>query len=79
MDLFYKNLKNRKTWNGFHIFAIDGSKFELPNSPSNFKNFGKLTGYPNENKKYSMALASVVYDVLEDYIAHVSIKHFYTS
>ena len=31
VDLFYKLIPSRKLWNGYHLFAIDGSKIELPN------------------------------------------------
>lgn len=36
VDSFYSQIENRKLWNGYHLYAIDGSKFELPNSKSNF-------------------------------------------
>ena len=42
VDLFYKQLPSRKLWNGYHLFAIDGSKIELPNSKSNFEFFGEM-------------------------------------
>ena len=29
VDLFYKQLPPRKLWNGYHLFAIDGSKIVL--------------------------------------------------
>ena len=43
-NLFYKQLPSRKLWNGYHLFAIDGSKIELKNFPVQqllqcFKNF----------------------------------------
>lgn len=44
VDLFYKHIPARKLWHGLHLFAVDGSKLELPNSPSNFDFFGKLLG-----------------------------------
>ena len=28
VNLFYKQLPSRKLWNGYHLFAIDGSKIE---------------------------------------------------
>lgn len=37
VDSFYSQIENRKLWNGYHLYAIDGSKFELPNSKSNFE------------------------------------------
>lgn len=79
VDLFYRQIKNRKLWHGYHLYAIDGSKFELPNSKSNFKFFGKMSGYPDPSRKFTMGLASVVYDVLDDYIIHASFHHYLAS
>lgn len=76
VDAFYQNIDARKTWHGYHLFAIDGSKIELPNSQSNFEHFGEMFGYPDSNRKFTMALASVVYDVLDDYIVHASIERY---
>ena len=42
VDIFYKNYDTRKRWNSYRIFAIDGSKLELPNSDSNFTLFGEM-------------------------------------
>lgn len=72
VDLFYKQLPSRKLWNGYHLFAIDGSKIELPNSKSNFEFFGEMFGYPDPSRRFTMGLGSIVYDVLDDYIVHPS-------
>lgn len=79
VDLFYKLLPERKTWNGYHLFAIDGSKIELPNSKSNFETFGEMFGYPDPSRRFTQALSSIVYDVLEDHIVHASIHRFLAS
>ena len=79
VDLFYQNFPERKTWNGLHVFAIDGSKFELPNSKELFEHFGELFNTHNPNEKYTQALASIVYDVLDDYIVHASLNKFLAS
>jgi hypothetical protein len=79
VDLFYKHVPSRKTWNGYHIFAIDGSKFELPNSKSNFDFFGEMFCYPDPNRRFTMGLASMVYDVLDDYIIHASLQRYLSS
>ena len=76
VDIFYKNLKKRKLWHGYHIFAIDGSKIEVPNSPSNFDFFGEMFTYPHKDRKFSSGLASIVYDVLDDYIVHASLHKY---
>ena len=60
VDSFYSQIKNRKLWNGYHLYAIDGSKFELPNSKSNFEFFGEMFGYPDHSRRFTMVLASVV-------------------
>lgn len=78
-DSFYSQIKNRKLWNCYHLYAIDGSKFELPNSKSNFEFFDEMFGYPDPSRSFTMGLASVVYDVLDDYIIHVSFHHYLAS
>ena len=79
VDGFYHNIANRKLWHGYHIFAVDGSKFELPNSKSNFDFFGEMFGYPDPTRRFTMGLASIVYDVLEDYIVHASFHRYLAS
>lgn len=79
VDIFYKNINERKLWNGLHIFAIDGSKLELPNSKELFEHFGEMFNTHNPDEKYAQAMASIVYDVLDDYIVHASINKFLAS
>ena len=79
VDLFYQQLPSRKLWNGYHIFAIDGSKIELPNSKSNFEFFGEMFGYPDPERRFTMGLGSIVYDVLDDYIVHASFHRYLAS
>lgn len=79
VDLFYKHISSRKLWHGYHLFAIDGSKIELPNSKSNFEFFGEMFGTPDPNRRFTMGLASIVYDVLDDYIVHASFHRYLAS
>lgn len=79
VDLFYKQLPSRKLWNGYHLFAIDGAKIELPNSKSNFEFFGEMFGYPDPSRRFTMGLGSIVYDVLDDYIVHASFQQYLAS
>lgn len=79
IDLYYKNIAERKLWYGLHVFAIDGSRFELPNSKNNFEEFGELFNSHNPNVKFTQALASIVYDVLDDYIVHASLNRYLSS
>lgn len=79
VDIFYKNIPERKNWHGLYVFAIDGSKFELPNSKDLFDNFGELFNVYNHEEKYTQAMASIVYDVLDDYIVHASLNKYLAS
>ena len=79
VDLFYSQIPSRKLWQGYHLFAIDGSRIELPNSKSTFDFFGEMSSYPDPNRRYTMGLASIIYDVLDDYILHASIHKFLSS
>lgn len=76
VDLFYSQIPSRKLWQGYHLFAVDGSRIELPNSKSTFDFFGEMSSYPDPNRRYTMGLASIIYDVLDDYILHASIHKF---
>ena len=80
VDVFYKNVNDRKLWNNYHIFAIDGTKLELPNSKSNFELFGEMfTTTSKERRYFTQALGSMVYDVMDDYIVHASIHPYLSS
>ena len=48
-------------------------------SKSTFDFFGEMSSYPDPNRRYTMGLASIIYDVLDDYILHASIHKFLSS
>lgn len=79
-NFYYEHIMERKLWNDrYHIFAIDGSTHEVPSSKSTFKEFGKQSNQKNPDLYWSMALALVLYDVLEDVIVDAAIeKQFYS-
>lgn len=84
-NFYYERIMERKLWNDrYHIFAIDGSTHEVPSSKSTFKEFGKQSDQKQSDQKnpdlyWSMALALVLYDVLEDVIVDAAIeKQFYS-
>lgn len=79
-NFYYEHIMERKLWNDrYHIFAIDGSTHEVPSSKSTFKEFGKQSDQKNPDLYWSMALASVLHDVLEDVIVDAAIeKQFYS-
>lgn len=79
VDCFYSHVQERKLWHGYHLFAVDGSKLELPSSKSTFDFFGEMFGYPDPTRRFTMGLASIVYDVLDDYIVHASFQRYLAS
>lgn len=69
---YYRWTKKTKKWNGYSVFAIDGTKIELPATESIFSKFG-VHYEKNGELFYSNALGSVLYDVLEDVITDANI------
>ena len=70
----------RKLWRGREtVYAVDGSKIQLPNSASNFEVFGNMFRRDNPGRRWSMALASVIYDVTNDFICHGVLRRFLAS
>ena len=77
IDCFYKNIGELKLWrNQYRIFAIDGSKLSLPNSKSNFDNYGEMFSHQNPSRRWTMALCSTIYDVCNDYIVHGLLRRY---
>ena len=80
VDMFSQSSVPKKLWRGKEkVFGIDGSKIQVPNSSSNFEKFGEMFSKKNPEKRWSMALASVIYDVTNDYICHGLIRPFLSS
>ena len=40
VDQFYRYSTDLHTWNGFHIYAVDGSTIQIPESVENYNIFG---------------------------------------
>lgn len=74
VEQFYSQSANLHTWNGFHIYAVDGSTIQIPESEENYMVFG---GNPNKTEKVSpLASASVLYDVMNDILVDVSLHSY---
>lgn len=52
------------TWYGFRLLAVDGTRLMLPNHPSVKQEFGEHSFGPKADSKRSMAIGSMLYDVL---------------
>ena len=63
-----------KTWNGYLVLAIDGSKAEVPNSGENRESFGG-SGNQYSATGQVRALVSSVYDILNGFYLDMQIGH----
>ena len=61
-----------KTWNGYYLFAIDGTTVALPDKPSLCKTFGGS----GRKKDSATASASILYDIENDWIADAAIAPY---
>jgi hypothetical protein len=71
---FYSEEYVWNTWNGYSVFAIDGSKTQLPNEPMLLTAFGGMGAGANS----PTAQASYLYDVLNDIIVDARITSLKT-
>ena len=63
-----------KTWNGYLVLAIDGSKAEVPNSKENRESFGD-SGNQHSMTGQVRALVSSVYDIFNGFYLDMQIGH----
>ncbi len=62
-DTFYSQ-SEYYVWNGHRLLAVDGTRLMLPNHKTVKAEFGECSFGPKADSKRSMALASMLYDVL---------------
>ena len=80
VDHFCRSAIPLKLWRGKErIYAVDGSRIQLPDSRSNFSSFGEMFSRANPDRRWSMALASVIYDVNNDFICHGLLRPYLSS
>ena len=63
---FMGNIISKKNWNGYQIYAIDGTDLQLPTTPETLKEFGNMKS--RFGTQIAGASASLLYDVLNDVI-----------
>ena len=63
VDSFYEGA-SYYTWKGMRLLAVDGTRLMLPNHPSIEQEFGTCSFGPNADSPRSMAIGSILYDVL---------------
>lgn len=77
VDSFYKSNINLKKWNGFNVFAVDGTTLQVPDTPETIEYFGTSTN--QSTTKTALASASALYDVLNDIVIDATISRYRTS
>jgi hypothetical protein len=66
---YYAHIKGRMKWiERYHLFAIDGSDFEVPSSEGTFEEFGKNSDRKNPDYSWSMGKTSILYGIFDDII-----------
>ena len=74
VEQYYKHFKDLRLWNGFHLYAVDGSTIQIPDSIENVESFG---GNPNKTGRLSpLASVSVLYDVMNDILVDVTLNAY---
>ncbi|WMJ75674.1 IS4 family transposase [Cytophagaceae bacterium ABcell3] len=63
VDFFYKKA-SYYTWHGMRTLAVDGTRLQLPNHPTVKEEFGEYMFGPKASTPRSMAMGSMLYDVL---------------
>jgi len=61
---------NRETWNGYFVYAVDGSKIALPMDKKLLAHYGSV----GRGSKSPTAQGSIMYDVLNDIIVDAAIE-----
>jgi hypothetical protein len=77
VDSFYNSNINLKKWNGFNVFAVDGTTLQVPDTSENIEYFGASTN--QSATKTALASASAIYDVLNDIVIDAIISPYKTS
>lgn len=74
IEVYHRNFKDFRLWNGFHIYAVDGSTIQIPESQENIEVFG---GNPNKTDKLTpLASVSTLYDIMNDMILEITFNPY---
>lgn len=78
VESFYQEA-SYSVWYGMRLLAIDGTRLMLPNHPTVQEEFGLHHFGPNADSPRSMAVGSVLYDVLNDLTLDAEIAPYSSS
>lgn len=69
---YYELCETPKTWHGYHVFGVDGTTLQMPQTEQNLKEFGVSTN--QSGTKFAMASASIFFDIMNDIIIDAQIN-----
>ena len=75
IESFYEDAPYH-SWNGMRLLAVDGTRLMLPNHPSVIAEFGQNSYGPKSDSPRSVAIASMLYDVLNQLTLDASIAPY---
>ncbi len=75
VESFYEDAPYH-TWNGKRLLAVDGTRLMLPNHQSVIDEFGQSSYGPKSDSPRSVAIASMLYDVLNQITVDASIAPY---
>ncbi len=75
VESFYQDAPYH-TWNGKRLLAVDGTRLMLPNHQSVIDEFGQSSYGPKSDSPRSVAIASMLYDVLNQITLDASIAPY---
>ena len=78
LNNFYKHPDEVKTWKGYIVLEIDGSKVEIPNSEENREKYGVLRNQ-NETESPARAMISGLFDVFNKFFLDLQICNIHES
>ena len=70
----YANHRVLRTWNGYHVYAIDGSTLQIPQTERNLSVFGSAIN--QSDSSCALARASTCFDVLNDLVMDANISDY---
>jgi len=78
VNSFYQHAEYYQ-WYGMRTLAVDGSRLVLPNHPSVIEEFGQHSFGPKADSKRSLAMVSMLYDVLNQVTIDAQIAPYASS
>lgn len=75
----YEDSAHLSKYNGYHIFAIDGSEFSLPATDETRLKYGTSKNHKGDNKNTVLSSVSTIYDCNNELFLDIKIKPYRSS